>query len=122
MRIALASGAVLGVLSRIEETTDGFYLAISSNETWLLTAFVVGALARDVEWAALAGAAALTAANTGYYAWIAITEQATELHAVAGPVVPWYALGVTGGCVFGVAGALARLRRFPPAGVSPPGP
>ena len=116
MRIAIASGLVLGVVSRIEEVVDGFDVGISSNETWLLTAFVVGALAGTAyEWSGLVGAVALTAANTGYYAWIAATEQATELDAVAGPVEAWYALGATGGFVFGVAGALARLRRFPPS-------
>ena len=115
MRIAVAAGLVLGVVSRVEEVVDGFDLGVSSNVTWLMTAFFVGALAGTAyEWSALAGAVALTAANTGYYAWIAATEQVTELHAVAGPVESWYALGVTGGCVFGAAGALARLRRFPP--------
>ena len=115
MRIAIAAGLVLGVVSRVEEVTDGFDVGISSNVTWLMTAFFVGALAGTAyEWSGLTGAVALTAANTSYYVWIAITEQATELDAVAGPVESWYALGVTGGCVFGVAGALARLRRFPP--------
>jgi Family of unknown function (DUF6518) len=115
VRIAIAAGLALGVVSRIEEVVDGFDLGISSNETWLLTAFVVGALAGiEYEWSGLAGAAALTAANSSYYVWIALTEQATELDLVAGPVASWYALGVTGGFVFGVAGALARLRRFPP--------
>lgn len=115
MRIAVAAGLVLGVVSRVEEAVDGFDAGISSNTTWLLTAFAVGALAGTAyEWSGLAGALALTAANTSYYAWVAATEQATELHAVAGPVESWFALGVTGGFVFGVAGALARLRRFPP--------
>lgn len=107
---------MLGVISRVEEVVDGFDVGISSNVTWLMTAFLVGALAGTaIEWSGLAGAVALTAANTGYYAWVAATEQATELHLVAGPVEAWYALGVTGGFVFGVAGALARLRRFPTA-------
>ena len=106
---------MLGIVSRIEEVVDGFDVGISSNVTWLITAFLVGALAGTAyEWSGLAGAVALTAANTSYYAWIAATEPATELHAVAGPVESWYALGVTGGFVFGVAGALARLRRSPP--------
>lgn len=111
MRIAIASGLVLGVVSRIEEVAGGFDAGISSNLTWLMTAFAAGALAGSaVDWSGLAGAAALTAANTSYYVWIAATEQATELHAVAGPVAPWFALGVTGGFVFGAAGSLLRAR------------
>jgi hypothetical protein len=120
VRVAIAAGVVLGVVSRIEEVVDGFDVGISSNVTWLTTAFVVSALATaDIEWGAITGAAALTAANAGYYAYIALTEQATELDSVAGEVEDWFALGVTGGCVFGVAGALARLRRFPPPTLPP---
>ena len=114
MRAAIAAGLALGAVSRVEEVTGGFDLGISTNFTWLALAFGAGALAGELAWSGLAGAVALTAANGGYYAWIVLTEQGTPLDAVAGPVERWFALGVTGGFVFGVAGALARLRRSPP--------
>jgi Family of unknown function (DUF6518) len=114
VRAAIAMGAVLGAVSRVEEVTDGFDLGISSNTTWLLTAFAAGAVVATLEWSALAGALALTVANTSYYAYVLLTEPGRPLHTVAGPVDRWYVLGATGGAVFGIAGALARLRRFPP--------
>jgi hypothetical protein len=95
-RIAVVAGAVLGVLSRIEETTDGFSAQISTNTTWLGVAFAVGVAARpraSPARAALAGALALTAANAAYYAWIAATEPGTALAGVAGPPVVGLALG-----------------------------
>jgi hypothetical protein len=105
---AIAGGLALGVASRVEETVDGFDVGISSNLAWLATAFAVGALVAEIEWSGLAGAVALTAANSSYYAWIATVEGSRELDGVAGAVEPWFALGVTGGFVFGAAGALAR--------------
>ena len=110
MRIAIAAGLVLGVLSRVEEVAAGLDLGISSNVTWLAVAFGCGAAASSVEWAAPAGALALSAANTGYYAWVAATEPGRALASVAGPVERWYALGVGGGIVLGVAGALLMSR------------
>jgi hypothetical protein len=110
MRAAIAAGLALGAASRVEEVTDGFDLGISTNFTWLAVAFGAGALAGELAWSGLAGAAALTAANGGYYAWIALTEPGTPLDAVAGPVDRWFALGVTGGFVFGAAGALLASR------------
>ncbi len=113
MRIALVAGLVLGVVSRVEETVDGFDLGISSNLGWLATAFAVGALAGAFARGGLAGAAALTAANCGYYAYVLVTEPGRPLDDVAGPVERWFALGVTGGFVFGAAGALLRARAVP---------
>jgi hypothetical protein len=39
---------------------------------------------------------------------VVATEPGRPLDTVAGPVERWFALGVTGGFVFGVAGALTR--------------
>ncbi len=111
MRIALTAGLVLGVLSRVEEVTGGFDLGISSNLTWVATAFGAGALAgaRPLR-SAVAGALALTVANAGYYAHVVATEPGRPLDSVAGAVEGWFALGVSGGAVFGGAGALLRSR------------
>jgi uncharacterized protein DUF6518 len=109
VRIALAAGLVLGVLSRVEETVEGLDAGISTNLTWLAVAFASGAAARRRS--AVAGAFALTAANAGYYAYVAITEPGRPLAGVAGPVERWFALGIAGGIVFGAAGALIRDER-----------
>ncbi len=101
---ALVAGLVLGVLSRIEETTGGFSAGISSDGAWLVAAALAGALAASLRRGAVAGALALTAANVGYYLWIAATDPGTPLAAVAGPPGRWFALGVAGGAVFGAAG------------------
>lgn len=105
-RIALVAGALLGVLSRIEETADGLSLGVSANSTWLALAFAAAIVARGAAAgrAALAGALALTAANLAYYAWIAVLEPGVELAAVAGSPLRWFALGASGGAVFGLAG------------------
>jgi hypothetical protein len=108
-RIAVVAGALLGVLSRVEETTSGFSAQISTNATWLGVAFAVGVAPRpraSPARAALAGALALAAANVAYYAWIAATEPATALSSVAGSPLVWLALGVSGGAVFATAGRL----------------
>jgi len=127
-RIALVAGALPGVLSRIEETTNGLSLGISANSTWLAVAFGAGMAHRPAPgWhAARAGALALTAANLAYYAWIAMLEPGVPLAAVAGSPLRWLLLGASGGLVFAVAGRLwsrsrgrARvLASLPVAGVS----
>lgn len=61
-------GTLLGVLSRVEETTAGLSVGLSSDATWLAVAFAVGAVrpfVRRVR-AARDGALALTAANAAY--------------------------------------------------------
>lgn len=107
-RIAVVAGAVLGVLSRVEETTDGLSAGVSANATWLGVAFVVGVVQRrtSLARAAVAGVLALTAANLAYYAWIAATEPGVELASVAGSPLIWLALGVGGGAVFATTGRL----------------
>jgi hypothetical protein len=114
-RIALVAGALLGVLSRIEETTAGLSLGISANSTWLAVAFLAGMAHRRA--AALAGARAgalaLTAANLAYYTWIAVLEPGVELAAVAGSPLRWLLLGASGGAVFAVAGRLWARGRGP---------
>ena len=107
-RIALVAGALLGVLSRIEETTGGISLSISSNSTWLAVAFVAGMTHRRAAApaGACAGALALTAANLAYYAWIAVLEPGMELAAVAGSPLRWLLLGASGGAIFAVTGRL----------------
>jgi hypothetical protein len=97
----LALGAVLGVVSRLEEVTPGFDAGISSDGLWLAAAFAAG-----VWRGPLAGAAALTAANLAYYAFIGATEPGVRLASVAGRPAHWFLLGIAGGAVCGAAGAL----------------
>ena len=111
--IAVGAGAVLGVVSRIEEVEPAFDAGVSTNFTWLGVAFLVGARAASLDWSALAGAVALTTANAGYYAHVLATDPGRPLDQVAGPVDRWFALGVTGGFVFGAAGALVCSTRLP---------
>lgn len=89
----IIGGILLGVLSRFEETTEGFYLAISTNPTWCAAAFAVGRPGRAV--------ATLTAANLAYYAYVAVDQPGLPLAAVAGSPLRWLALGVAAGVVFG---------------------
>lgn len=79
----IALGAVLGVLSLVEERVDGFYLAISTDTAWCAIAFFAGRPLRAV--------LVLTAANAAYYvaAWDVT---------YAGR---WFALGVVTGLFFG---------------------
>ena len=104
----IVGGAMLGVLSRVEETTPGFSIGLSSNATWVALAFAAGALRRGAGAvrAMCAGVACLTTASTAYYLWVAITEPATALASVAGPPARWYLLGVAAGAVFGATGRL----------------
>ena len=89
----IAIGLLLGVLSRVEETVDGFFLAISTNPTWCAVAFLAGRPLRAV--------LTMTAANAGYYAYVAITQPELPLAAVAGSPLRWLALGVATGLFFG---------------------
>lgn len=93
-------GCGLGVASRVEEMLAGFSAGISSDSAWVACAFAAGGAAR--------GALLLTAANAGYYAWIALTQPALPLAAAAGPVHEWLLLGVAGGAVFGLCGRAWR--------------
>lgn len=107
----VALGAALGVLSRVEEVTAGFSAGISSNSAWALAAFAAGATApRAWAGAAAVGAVALSAANAGYYAWIALTEPGTDLASVAGAPARWLVLGLVGGFVLALAGHLWSTR------------
>jgi len=104
--LVVLAGTLLGVASRVEETTTGLSLGLSSDSAWLAAAYLAGATGVASN-GALRGAAALTAANGGYYAWIALTEPATPI-AVAGPPLIWLLFGLTGGALLGVTGALWR--------------
>lgn len=97
----ILAGLLLGILSRVEETT-GFSAGVSSDSAWCAAAFLAAAPVR--------GAALLTAANAGYYAWIAGTQPDLPLDAAAGPVETWLVLGVVTGVVFGLLGAAWRCR------------
>ena len=110
--LALAGGALLGILSRAEEVTPGLSLGLSSDSAWVAAAFAVGARAHGWRGAALLSTGTMCAANGGYYAWIVLTEPGTPLVAAAGDPWAWVVAGVLTGVVFGVAGRLW--------GVSPP--
>lgn len=111
-RFPLIAGVLLGVCSRIEETTGGLSLGVSANSTWLVLAFAAGMLhASGPARAGATGALALTAANLAYYAWIALFQPQLELAAVAGSPGRWLVLGASGGAVFALSGWLwARSR------------
>ena len=89
----IIGGVLLGVLSRFEELTDGFYLAISTNPTWCASAFLVGRPSRAIGF--------LIVANASYYAYIAVMQPAVELASVAGPLEKWFVLSILTGAVFG---------------------
>ena len=107
--LAVGGGVVLGALSRVEEVTHGFSAGISSNSMWLAAAFAVGALRRSPWQAGLLGAVLLTVANASYYGWVLVTEPGVSLSSVAGSPTLWFALGLAGGAVLGLAGALWRF-------------
>jgi hypothetical protein len=109
----IVAGLCLGVLSRVEETTSGFSAGISSNGMWAIAAVAAGAAGRRVHPAIVV----LTAANLGFYAWIAATEPATDLAAVAGNPLRWLVLGVAGGAVFGWTGKRLREEEREPVRV-----
>lgn len=104
----LLAGALLGVLSRVDETA-AIALPVSDNATWILAAVLAGLLVSRRPSAA--GAVVLTAANLAYYAWIAVTGPGLPLGDVAGSPWHWLVLGVLTGTVFGAAGGLARRGR-----------
>jgi hypothetical protein len=114
----LVAGLLLGILSRIEELTDGFYLAISTHATWVLAPFAAGVLSAEPRRGALRGAVLLTAANVGYYGWSAVAQPDVPLESVAGSVPHWFAAGIAAGVVFGALGGLTpRARLAAPAAV-----
>ncbi len=101
--MGMAHGALLGVLSRVEERLDGFAVGISTDTTWCALAFLCAAPLRAT--------LAMTAANAGYYAFVALTQPRLPLAAVAGPVERWVVLGVLTGVVFGALGGCFRRGR-----------
>ena len=79
----LLAAIALGVASRVEEVTDGLFLAISTDTTWCAAAFAVGRPWRAVMF--------LLIANAAYYAYAAPL-----------PVQPkWFLLSMAAGLVFG---------------------
>lgn len=108
MTTLLLAGLALGAVSRFEEVTDGVSAGVSSNGTWLAAAFACGALAGSTGPGAAAGAAVLSAANAGYYAYVIALQPGLALASVAGPPERWFVLGVAGGAVFGAAGFVWR--------------
>jgi Family of unknown function (DUF6518) len=104
MRRVLVAGALLGVLSRVEERVSGVSVGLSSDTMWLAAAFLAGASARSTPSGAPRGALILTVANLSYYGLIRATEP-LYLLAVAGHPLRWFCLGVGGGAVAGAAGA-----------------
>jgi Family of unknown function (DUF6518) len=103
----VAIGALLGILSRVEERTPGLSAGVSSDAMWIAAAFAVGATTQDARGGGARGAVTLTAANLGYYGWILATE-ATDPARVVGGSSLWLILGLTGGALFGAAGTIWR--------------
>ena len=100
--ISIAGGFALGLLSRLEEATPGFYLAISTSSVWLAAAFAAGWGGRRPWPAAGLGALTLSSANAGYY-----------LRGVYGPMERWVLLGLIAGAVFGGLGHACRSGAAP---------
>jgi hypothetical protein len=96
--VLVLAGILLGVLSRLDETS-GLTLLVSEKPTWLLAPFAAGALTRQVD----SGLILLTAANVAYYAWMLVTDGA-----LYGPVAYWFLVGWAAGLVCGALGAWAR--------------
>ena len=88
----IAVGLVLGIASRIEERGGGISL-VSTDTVWCAVAFLAARPLRAV--------LAITAANAGYYAYVAITQPDVPLAAVAGSPLRWVVLGVATGLFFG---------------------
>lgn len=103
MRLVLA-GLLLGILSRVEETTDGLAAVVSTHATWVLVPFAAGALAGRIGSGARAGVVVLTAANAGYYAWMRTVAPADTV----GPVAHWILAGIGAGAAAGAVGGAAR--------------
>lgn len=94
----LFAGVVLGVLSRLDETS-GLTLLMSERPTWLLFPFVAGALTGRVD----SGLVLLTVANVAYYAVMLV-----DAGALLGPVGEWFLVGWAAGLVCGALGVMAR--------------
>lgn len=89
----IVAGVLLGVLSRVDETVDGFFLPVSTDGTWCAVAFLAGRPLRAV--------LTMTVANAAYYAYVALTQPELPLAAVAGSPLRWFALGIAAGLFFG---------------------
>jgi hypothetical protein len=108
----VGSGALLGILSRLDERTPGLSAGVSSDAMWVAVAFAIGSSRQSARGGAAGGAVTLTAANLGYYGWILATEF-TDPAAVAGAPSLWLILGLAGGALFGAAGAIGgRAHRW----------
>ena len=79
----VGSGALLSILSRLEERTPGLSAGVSSDATWVAVAFAIGSSRQSARGGAAGGAVTLTAANLRYYGRI-LTTESTDPAAVAG--------------------------------------
>jgi hypothetical protein len=104
--VAVVAGLLVGALSFVGRAhLDGALDAFpNSTSTWLVTPFLVGALAATRRAAAAAGLVTCAAQLAGYYAVAQLQGTATSGALVAF----WTACAVVGGPVFGAAGRLWR--------------
>ena len=119
--IAVASGAGLGLASllAVRFLPHPANLIGTLGGPWLAVAFTVGAVARDRQSAAWAGAASMAAAAVAYYVarW-ALSPHAPGGLLVGGEVVPYLVIGLLAGTGMAVVGALWRTGRARVRGVA----
>ncbi len=113
----LASGIVLGILSRLADHV-GEPLATLGNLgwPWLAVAFLVGSTAPNTLHGRVFGTVTLLIAVVAYYVAMFFVDYGMSLDAIAvigvpGFVLFWVAVAAVGGPIFGVAGAAWRHHR-----------
>ncbi|MFB9906409.1 DUF6518 family protein [Allokutzneria oryzae] len=111
--IAVGVGAVLGVITFLLQGVlpDGWSVLANSGAVWLTVALVLGMVLPGLTTvtALLSGAAVEIALVLGYYGAAPLAGYASSPRSV----LLWCLVGVVGGPVFTLAGALWRQRRWP---------
>lgn len=107
--VAVGSGAVLGVLSRLGDGLPAGLAGLSDiGGPWLVLAFALGALGHRPRRSAALGAASLACAAASYYGYVEFVQGgAAPVHLVSLALF-WVMVGLGSGAVFGLAGRCWR--------------
>ena len=107
--VAVVSGALLGVLSRLGDGLPAGLSGLSDiGGPWLLLAFALGALGRRPMRSAALGAASLAFAAASYYGYIELLQGGAARVHVGSVALFWVMVGLGSGALFGCAGQCWR--------------
>lgn len=107
--VALAAGVLLGLLSIANDGWPWWAQVFNLGAPWVVTASIVGYVARSTMGGALAGLTTLVTAVAVYYAGGLLIGAREYVDTATQSAQVWGALAVVAGPVFGIAGAWATM-------------